>query len=97
MDRNSFGPYGSIVGIVTGYSLDDIGAAVRVLIGQGFSLLQIVQTVSGVHPNFYPEVTWGSFPGVKRRGREADHSPPASTEVKKMWIYTSIPPYAFLL
>jgi hypothetical protein len=34
-------------------------------------------------------------PGVKRPGRETDHSPPASTEVKKMWIYTFTPPYAF--
>jgi hypothetical protein len=37
-----------------------------------------------------------SFPGVKRPGREADHSPPTSAEVKKMWIYTSTPPYAFM-
>jgi hypothetical protein len=36
------------------------------------------------------------FPGLKRPGREADHSPPASAEVKKMWIYTSTPPYAFM-
>jgi hypothetical protein len=35
-------------------------------------------------------------PGVKRPGREADHSPPTSAEVKKMWIYTSTPPYAFI-
>jgi hypothetical protein len=41
-------------------------------------------------------VTGGSFPGVKRPGREADHSPPTSAEVKKMWIYTSTPPYAFM-
>jgi hypothetical protein len=34
--------------------------------------------------------------GVKRQGREADHSPPSSIEVKKMWIYTSTPPYAFM-
>jgi hypothetical protein len=27
--------------------------------------------------------------GVKRPGRGADHSPPTSAEVKKMWIYTS--------
>jgi hypothetical protein len=27
--------------------------------------------------------------------READHSPPTSAEVKKTWIYTSTPPYAF--
>jgi hypothetical protein len=35
-------------------------------------------------------------PEVKRPGREADHSPPTSAEVKKMWIYTSTPPYAFM-
>jgi hypothetical protein len=28
-------------------------------------------------------------------GREADHSPPTSAEVKKMWIYTSTPLYVF--
>jgi hypothetical protein len=39
--------------------------------------------------------TGGSFPGVKRKGREADHSPPASAEVKKMWIYKSTPLYVF--
>jgi hypothetical protein len=27
--------------------------------------------------------TMGSFPGVKRPGREADHSPPSSAEVKE--------------
>jgi hypothetical protein len=35
-------------------------------------------------------------PRVKRLGREADHLPTASAEVKKMWIYTSTPPYAFM-
>jgi hypothetical protein len=40
--------------------------------------------------------TGSSFPGVKRQGREDDHSPPTSAEVKKMWIYTSTPPYAFM-
>jgi hypothetical protein len=29
-------------------------------------------------------------PGVKRQGREADNSPPASAEVKKTWIYTPL-------
>jgi hypothetical protein len=45
-----------------------------------------------------PPIQWGPgvlSPGVKRPGREADHSPAASAEVK-MWIYTSIPPYAFM-
>jgi hypothetical protein len=35
-------------------------------------------------------------PGLKRAGHEADHSPPASAKVKKMWIYTSTLPYAFM-
>jgi hypothetical protein len=29
-------------------------------------------------------------------GREADHSPSTCTEVKKMCIYTSTPPYVFM-
>jgi hypothetical protein len=29
---------------------------------------------------------------VKRRGREADHSPPSSAEVQNAWSYTSTPP-----
>jgi hypothetical protein len=54
------------------------------------------------HSNFgstQPPIQWvpGALsPGVKRPGRGADHSPPASAEVKKMWIYTSTPPYAFM-
>jgi hypothetical protein len=46
-----------------------------------------------------PPIEWvpGALsPGVKRQGREADHSPPTSAEVKKMWIYTSTLPYAFM-
>ena len=41
----------------------------------------LVQTVSEVHPAFYTTGT-GSFPGVKRPGRGADH-PPSSAEVKE--------------
>jgi hypothetical protein len=48
------------------------------------------------HPTSYNIRTGGSFQGVKRQGREADHSPPTSAEVKKMWIYTSTPPYVFM-
>jgi hypothetical protein len=29
--------------------------------------------------------------GVKRPGREADHSPPSSAEVKNAWSYTYTP------
>jgi hypothetical protein len=30
-------------------------------------------------------------PGVHGLGREADHSPSTSAEVKKMWVYNSLP------
>jgi hypothetical protein len=56
----------------------------------------MVQTGSGVHPTSYKMGTGGSFPRLKRQGREADHSPPISAEVKKMCIYTSTPPYVFM-
>jgi hypothetical protein len=39
----------------------------------------------------YTMGTGGYFPGAKRPVPEADHSPPNSAEVRKMWIYTSIP------
>jgi hypothetical protein len=47
------------------------------------SLHHRVQTGSGAHPPSYPMGTMGSFPGVKRPGREADHSPPSSAEGKE--------------
>jgi hypothetical protein len=40
----------------------------------------------------YPMDTWGSFPEVKRPGREADYSPPSRAEDKNAWSYTSTPP-----
>jgi hypothetical protein len=46
-----------------------------------FPLHHRVQTGSGAHPVSYPMGTVGSFPGVKRAGREADHSPPYSADV----------------
>jgi hypothetical protein len=35
-------------------------------------------------------------PGLKRQGREADHSPPTSAEGKKTRIYTSTPSFVFM-
>jgi hypothetical protein len=56
-----------------------------------------VQTGTEAHPASCPLGTGGSFPGVKASGgREVDPSPPTSAEVKKLWIYISTPPYAFL-
>jgi hypothetical protein len=37
------------------------------------------------------------FPwGIKRPRLKAGHSPPTSAEVKKAWIYTGTPTYAFM-
>jgi hypothetical protein len=55
----------------------------------------VIQTGSGAHPASY--VRRALSPGVTRQGREADHSPPTSAKVKKIWIYTSISPYAFMV
>jgi hypothetical protein len=41
-----------------------------------------------------PPIQWA--PGIMRPGCEADHSPLASAEAKKMWIYTSTPPHTFM-
>jgi hypothetical protein len=46
-----------------------------------------------------PPIQWilGALsPRIKRQGREVDHSLPTCAEVKKMWIYTSTPPYIFM-
>jgi hypothetical protein len=43
----------------------------------------------GIVKNFLFSTSFGP-------GRQADHSPSASVEVKKMWIYTSTTPYAFM-
>jgi hypothetical protein len=48
-------------------------------------------TGSGAHPASYPVGSRDPSPGVKRPGREADHSPPSSAEVKNAWCYTSTP------
>jgi hypothetical protein len=74
----------SSVGVATGYGLDDRMNGVRISAGVGnFSLRHRVQTGSGAHPASYSVGTKGFFPGVKRPGREADHSPPPSHEVRE--------------
>jgi hypothetical protein len=73
----------SSVGIVTGYRLDDRGVGVPVLVGSRSAL-----------GSTQPPIQW--VPGALSPGREADHSPPTSAEVKKTWVYTSTPPHAFM-
>jgi hypothetical protein len=83
-----------MVGTATDYRLDDRGIGVQVPVGS-----RIFSTSRLVLGSTQPPIQWvlGALsPGVKRPGREADHSPPTSAEVKKMWTYTSTPPYTFM-
>jgi hypothetical protein len=46
-----------------------------------------------------PSIQWipdTLSPGVKRPGREAEHSPPSVTEVENAWSYTSTPAYIIM-
>jgi hypothetical protein len=81
----------SVVGIATGYGLDDRGVGVRVPVGSRFFSSPCRPDRLWDPPNLLSNGYWGSFPGGK-----ADHSLPANAEVKKIWIYASTPPYAFM-
>jgi hypothetical protein len=69
---------------VSDYGLDDRAIEVRSPTGaEDFSFSPCVQTGSGAHPASYPMDTGGFLPGGKARpGRDADHSPPSSAEVR---------------
>jgi hypothetical protein len=55
----------SVVGIATGYALDDRASKFESRYCKKCSLLHIVQTGSGVHPVSYPMFTGVSVSGVK--------------------------------
>jgi hypothetical protein len=70
---------GSSGSIVSAYGLDDRGSIPD---GQRIFLLAPASG-SRAHPAFYTVGTVGPFPGGKTwPGRDADHSPPSSAEVK---------------
>jgi hypothetical protein len=83
--------------IATGYGLDDRGFGVP---SPGRVKTFLFSTLSRpALGSTQPPIQWvpgAPSPGVKRPKREAGHSSPTSAEVKKMWIYTSTPPYAFM-
>jgi hypothetical protein len=74
----------SVVGIITGYLLEDRGIGVRVSVGLKILVSQ-----------YRPDSLWGPSnllvngyrrlfpPGVKWQRRDADHLPSTNTEVKK--------------
>jgi hypothetical protein len=83
----------SSVGIALGYGLDDGVLGFDSRRGLEIFLFTTVSRMS-LAPT-QPRIQWvpGTLSlGVKRPGREADHSHPSSAEVKNAWRYTSIPP-----
>jgi hypothetical protein len=79
----------SSVGIALRYGLDDRGSGVFLFTTAFRPALGLTQ----------PPIQWvlGALSvGVKRQGRETDHSPPSSERSKNAWRYTSTPQYAFM-
>jgi hypothetical protein len=85
---------GSVVGIATGYGLDDIVVGFQSPVGS-----RILSSPRRPYRLWGPpSLLSNGYQGLFLRGggREADHSLPTSAEVKKMWLYTSTSPYAFM-
>jgi hypothetical protein len=80
------------VGTVAGYGLNDRRAGVRVPVVPSPRRPDRLWDPPYLISNGYQELF---HLGVKRPGRDADHSPRTSAVIKKMWIYTSTPPYVF--
>jgi hypothetical protein len=80
----------SAVGTATGDWMDEGGVRIRVPVG---SRIFSTSFRSVLRPT-QPTIQW--LQGVKRPGREADHSPPTSAEVENTWIYTCTLPYVFM-
>jgi hypothetical protein len=79
-------------GIALGYGQHDQGFESR----QGLGIFTASRLTLG--PN-QPPTQWvqGSLSlEIKQTGRETDHCPLSSAEVKNAWSYTSIPQYAFM-
>ena len=83
--------WGSSATTVTGLRAGRSGVHIQAG-ARNFRVPDNVQTGSGAHPASC------SFLGVNRPGREADHSPASSAEVKNEWWHTSTTNiYAFIV
>jgi hypothetical protein len=80
------------VGIATGYGLWAGGTGFDSSQKQDFPLLHSIQTGSGVHPASYLMGTGALSLGVKRPGREVDHSPHLlpSSRMVELYLHCSL-------
>jgi hypothetical protein len=70
--------------MANGNKLDDQGVGVRVTVGARIFTSACRPDRLWGPPSLLSNGYWRALsPGVKRPGREADHSPPASAEIKK--------------
>jgi hypothetical protein len=84
-----------MIGIGTGYVVDGQRFRIRVLIGSRIlSKLSRPVLESTQTPNQWLVGALSLM--VMWPGCEADYWPQTTAEVKKMWIYTFIPPYTFV-
>jgi hypothetical protein len=72
---------GQLKNLITSSGIEHV--TIWLVEGEESSLPHVVQIDSGARP-----ARW-----VKQRIRKGDHPPQTSAELKKMWIYTSTPPY----
>jgi hypothetical protein len=86
---------GQLSGIALLCGLDDRGFESR----QGLGIFFLTTASRPALEPTQPQIQWvpGALSlGVKRLGREDDHSPLFSAEVKNAWSYTCTPQYAFM-
>jgi hypothetical protein len=80
-----------------GYGMDD--RKIVVLLSENARNFALKRSRLALGPT-QPSIQWvpGSFAsGVRRTGREFDHSPPSGAEVKNEWSYTSAPSIRLLV
>jgi hypothetical protein len=81
----------NVVGIVTGYSLDDQEVGVRAPEGQEFFFWTSSRPALGSTQALIQRLPGTLSLGLKRSAREADHSPPTSANVKKCGSLDPLP------
>jgi hypothetical protein len=67
----------SVVGIATGYRLDDRGVGIRVPVGSRILSSPRPDKLWGP-PSLLPNGYWGALSAAVKRQSEVDHSPPTS-------------------